>query len=492
MGGETIVKNGSSQKEAEAEGESVGLKANMTLFGATMLGVGCIIGSGIFVSTKGVHANAGSVGLSLIIWILSGVFSAFGAYCYAELGTFITKGGGDYAYVYIAYGKFVGFVRLWIECIVIRPCTLAAVALIFATYVLNPFFPTCASAPYSSQFLAAGCLIVLSLVNALSPRLTSMVNNVFTICKLLALSIIIFTGLYLLASRPADQLEAFQNMFDGPAFDFGKISIAFYSGLWSFNGFNYITIVTEELQNPKRNLPIAIGLSCLICTVVYTFANLAFYAGVTLDEIVDSSAVAVTFAEHHYGYFAMLMPICVAMSCFGTVNGVLLTSSRLFYAGARENQMPSVLCMVNPYVGTPMPSVFFIMLLSLGYLMASGNIYSLINSIQIVNWIAFVMATTGLLYLRVKMPVDQYPRPVKVNLIFPIIFLIGCIFLIVVPLYQEPADSLFGIALMFTSLPFYFIFIYWENKPPAFYAIMDSFTKTCQKLMLVVGEKKAA
>uniref|UniRef100_A0A915L5E6 Uncharacterized protein n=1 Tax=Romanomermis culicivorax TaxID=13658 RepID=A0A915L5E6_ROMCU len=475
--------------------EKVGLKANLNLFGGVMLGVGCIIGSGIFVSTKGVHENAGSVGLSLIIWLLCGVFSALGAYCYAELGTLITQSGGDYAYVYVAFGKFMAFVRLWIECIIIRqdqtcllPCTLAAVAIIFAQYVLQPFF-SCSSPGFALQAAAACCLVTLSLVNAFSSRLTTMIQNVFTIGKLAALALIILTGFYLLATKESSELEAFSNIFDGPPVTFGKLSIAFYAGLWSFNGWNYITIVTEELKNPTRNLPLSIGLSCLICTVVYTLANLAFYAGVSLTEIVESEAVAVTFAEHHYGFLAPIMPLCVAMSCFGTVNGVLLTSSRLFYVGARENQMPNILSMINPYTGTPMPSVFFIMILSMGYLTMSDNIYSLINSIQIVNWIAVAMAVAGLLYLRIKMPVKDHPRPVKVNLIVPVIFLTGCVFLIAVPIYQEFKDSMVGLALLLTSLPVYYLFIHRKNSSSIDNA-MGKFTQACQKIMLVVGEDK--
>lgn len=473
-------KNGSATKE-------VALEANISLFGGVMLGVGCIIGSGIFVSTKGVHENAGSVGVSLIVWLLCGVFSTLGAYCYAELGTFITQSGGDYAYVYVAFGKFMAFIRLWIECLIIRPCSLAAVAIIFANYVLQPFF-TCTEPGFAVQSLAACCLVSLALVNAFSAKWTTLVQNIFTIGKLGALVLIILTGFYLLFTRRADQLESFQNMFDGEI-SFTKLSIAFYAGLWSFNGWNYLNIVTEELKNPQRNLPLAIFLSCFICTVVYTFANVAFYAGVTLEEIVESQAVAVTFAEHHYGMFAWVMPLCVAMSCFGTVNGMLMTSSRLFYVGARENQMPSILCMVNPYTGTPLPSVFFTMFLSLAYLTLSDNIYSLINSVQIVNWIAVAMAAAALLYLRIKMPIKDHPRPVKVSLAVPVIFLLGCAFLIIVPIYQEFKDSMVGLSLLLTSLPFYYLFLH-RKQSKGFVEAMDKFTLACQKLMLVVGETK--
>lgn len=99
-----------------------------------------------------------SVGWSLIIWVVCGLFSALGAYCYAELGTFIRSSGGDYAYVLAAFGPLMGFLRMWIECIIVRPCTITAVAITFATYILKPIFPNSDLPLFAPQFLAAVCI----------------------------------------------------------------------------------------------------------------------------------------------------------------------------------------------------------------------------------------------------------------------------------------------------------------------------------------------
>uniref|UniRef100_A0A0N5AX83 Y+L amino acid transporter 2 n=1 Tax=Syphacia muris TaxID=451379 RepID=A0A0N5AX83_9BILA len=435
--------------------ENVGLKPTINLFGGVMIIVGCIIGSGIFISPKGVHENAGSVGWSLAIWIICGAFSAIGAYCYAELGTFIRLSGGDYAYVLAAFGPLLGFLRMWIECIIVRPCTITAVSITFATYILRPFFNNCSAPFLTPQLLAGTCIVLLALVNCLSMKFVTFIQNFFTAGKLAALTLIIFTGIILIVYGRTDLQP-------------GKIALAFYSGLWAYNGWNYLNFITEELIEPTKNLPRAIAISCTVVTVVYVMTNVAFYAGTSADELLASNAIAVDFANRFYGPIAWIMPVMVALSCFGTVNGIMLTSSRLFFVAGRNKHMPWVLSFINPYYNTPIPAA----ILSCFYLLLSDNIYTLINYVQIVNWLAIGIATAGLLYLRLIFhtfisPCYKYPRPLKVNLVWPVIFLAGCIFL-----------NPIGIGIMMTGLPIYFLFVRLAGKFPMIDSIMSKFTAT--------------
>ena len=137
---------------------SVSLKPKISLLNGITVIVGCIIGSGIFVSPKGVLEKTGSVAVSLIVWFLCGVYSMIGSYCFAELGTMIVKSGADYAYIYEAFGPFLAFLRLWVESIIVRPCTTAIVALTFAYYVIEPLFPDCDQPASSVRLLAAICI----------------------------------------------------------------------------------------------------------------------------------------------------------------------------------------------------------------------------------------------------------------------------------------------------------------------------------------------
>ncbi|KAH7983606.1 hypothetical protein HPB52_013112 [Rhipicephalus sanguineus] len=144
----------------EDEGR-VKLKKEIGLFSGVMIVVGTIIGSGIFVSPKGVFEHAGSVGASLVIWVLCGLFSMIGAVCYAELGTSIPRSGGDYAYVLEAFGPLTAFLRLWVTVLVVQPATLAVLSLTFATYMVKPLYPDCEPPDLALRLMAIVCLYAI-------------------------------------------------------------------------------------------------------------------------------------------------------------------------------------------------------------------------------------------------------------------------------------------------------------------------------------------
>lgn len=465
-----------------------GLAKSLTLFNGVSIIVGCIIGSGIFVSPTGVQEKAGSVGLSLIVWVISGAFAAVGAYCYAELGTLIRKSGGDYAYIMEAFGPFLAFVRLWIESIVVRPCTATIVALTFAIYMLRPFYPDCDPPTGSTQLLAAALLILLTAINSISVRLATFVQDFFTVAKVFALVMIIVTGAVLLVTGKPQYYESFENIFENTARDFKTASLAFYSGLFAYQGWNYLNFIVEELQDPRRNLPLSIAISCTTVTVIYTLTNIALYTVISPDEMLISPAVAVLFAEKMYGSFSFIMPVFVACSTIGSANGVIFTSSRLFFVGAREGHMPKILTMISKNTRTPIPAVVFTGLLSLAYLLLSDDVFSLINYIQISYWLAIGTAIAALFWLRRTMP--NAPRPIKVNLVFPIIFFTGCCALVIVPIIGAPKDTAIGLFIMLTGVPIYLVFVAWKNKPRCLNVMATCVTTFLQKLFMVVDDNK--
>lgn len=472
--------------EVETE-DAVKLKRRITLFNGVGIIIGSIIGSGIFVSPKGVLEGAGSIGVSIIVWVGCGLLSLVGALCYAELGTTITRSGGDYAYILECFGPCLAFLQLWVNLIIIRPTAQAIVALTFAYYALQPAFPSCNPPETATRLLAAICISILTFVNIASVKAATKIQDIFTIAKLVALLLIIFTGAVMIAFGETEYLGNPWENLDGSDVGVGSVSLAFYSGLFAYAGWNFLNFVTEELIDPYRNLPRAIYISIPIVTFVYVFSNVAYFTIVSPKEMMESNAVAVTFGDKVYSFMSWIVPVFVSLSTFGGVNGLLFTSGRLFFVGAREGHLPEFMAMINTKRFTPMPAMLFTGGLSL-LMLISDDMYALINYMSFVQWLSVGMSVAGMLYLRYKDP-DRH-RPIKFSLIIPITFLCAVIFLLIVPLFAAPKDTGMGLLLVLTGLPVYVIGVRWKSKPKSFTNFIASLTKQGQKICMVCSEEE--
>ncbi|XP_076758758.1 solute carrier family 7 member genderblind isoform X2 [Xylocopa sonorina] len=270
--------------------DKVQMRKQLGLLEGVAIILGIICGSGIFISPKGVITEVGSVGVSLIVWILCGLLSMVGALCYAELGTCIPRSGGDYAYIYEAFGDLPAFLYLWAANLIFVPTTNAIMGLTFAQYVLQPFFPNCSIPDNGTRLLAAVTICLLTFANCYDVKDTSKMQNVFMFAKIGALVIIIITGLVWIM---LGHTENFENTFENTIKDPGKLAVAFYSGIFSYSGWNYLNFMTEELKDPYVNLPRAIYISLPLVTLIYVLANVAYLSVLTPTAMIASHAIAV-------------------------------------------------------------------------------------------------------------------------------------------------------------------------------------------------------
>uniref|UniRef100_A0A8C2Z0R3 Solute carrier family 7 member 5 n=1 Tax=Cyclopterus lumpus TaxID=8103 RepID=A0A8C2Z0R3_CYCLU len=469
-----------SPADLPAKGEKIVLKRSITLFNGVGMIIGTIIGSGIFVTPTGVVKETGSAGLSLIVWSACGVISTMGALCYAELGTTITKSGGDYTYILEVYGELAAFLKLWVEMLIIRPSSQYVVSLVFATYLLKPLYPNCPVPDSAAKFIACMCLTSLTFVNCISVRAATKVQDLFTASKLVALLIIILFGFIQISTGDVPYLKP-DKAFEGSKLGVDNIVLALYSGLFQYGGFSFL-----KLPLTHRNLPLAIIISMPIVTVVYVLTNLAYFTTISPEVMVESEAVAVSFGEYHLGVMSWLIPVFVGLSCFGAVNGSLFTSARLFYAGAREGQLPAALGLVHTDLFTPVPSLIFTCLLSMMYAI-SQDIFSVINLFSFFTWLCVGMAIAGMIWLRFTKP--DLRRPIKVYLVIPVTFVLGCVFMIIVSFWAAPFECLVGCSIILTGIPAYLLGYKWK-KPHAVQKMLDIFTVFCQKIFMSVPEER--
>uniref|UniRef100_UPI00358E43BE cystine/glutamate transporter-like isoform X2 n=1 Tax=Myxine glutinosa TaxID=7769 RepID=UPI00358E43BE len=444
------------------------LKKKITLLRGISFITGTVIGGGIFISSKGILENTGSVGLALTIWVVCGIVSFFGAMSYAELGTCIKKSGGHYTYILEAYGPLLAFLRIWVEIIIIRPGVTALVSLAIGRYVLEPLFVPCQVPEIAVKLISAISLLLVMYINSTSVTWTVRLQNTMTVIKLLAMLGIIAPGLYYIASGHVDKL---QGPFLPTKMEPMRLPLAIFYGLFPYAGWN---------------IPRAISISMGIVIVLYVTINVAYCAVLTPDEILSSDAVAVLYGERLFGKIFIIVPIIVALSCVGSLNGGTFAIARTFFVASREGHLPEIISMIHIEKLTPLPAVIVLAPLAL-IMIFIGDIGKLINFFSFARWLLNGLAVSAVIYLRYKKPALH--RPFKVPLYMPVIFSLTCFITVLLSLYSEPWSGGIGCMITLTGVPVYYLFIVRKGNMHRVLLAMGRITKTLQKLLKVIPQE---
>lgn len=441
--------------QKSSKGQPAGkLSRNVTLLQGVSLMVGVMIGSGIFVTPRYVLLHSGSVGMTLLVWISSGVMATLGALCYCELGTLIQRSGGELTYIREALGPLAGFLVSWTMVLILKPASVAIITLSFASYAIQPFMSdNFMETEQLIKAIAAVCIVLITSVNCLSSHWAGQMQIVFMVMKLLAIGIIVLIG----ASKIANgQYENLQSPFKGTNPNIGEIAHAFFSGLWAYDGWNQLNYVTEELQNPHKNLPRGVMIALPLVTLCYTLVNVAYFSILTPAEVLSSDAVAVSVAEKVHPTLVVVMPLFVACSCYGAANGSIFTNGRVVCSAAKEGHMPRFLATINEHFNTPLRAIMFPSSISICLLLL-GNLDSLLSCFSFVAWIFLGGTFLSLLILRWKRPHDL--RPYKVWIGIPVVMVMVSCYLVTAPLLAKPQSSAVALCFVLSGIPVYYLFV---------------------------------
>ncbi|XP_036398142.1 b(0,+)-type amino acid transporter 1-like [Megalops cyprinoides] len=457
------------------------LKREVGLLSAVSLVAGTMIGSGIFMSPQLVLFNIGSPGASLVIWAACGILAMLGSLCYAELGTVIKESGGEYVYIIRTSGQLVAFVFVFNSILVGSPAGIAGVSLSFAEYAVAPFFQDCPSPPMVVKCVAVSAIVGLAIINSLNVRFSMSVQVYFLVAKVLGLAVIVIGGMALLIGGHAN---SFENAFEGTKLAINPVGVAFYQGLWSYDGWNNLNYVTEELKHPEVNLPRAVMIAVPMVTVIYLLVNVSYLAALTPQEMMSSTAVAVTWGNKVLGSWGWVMSVAAAMSAFGSLNGSFFSGGRVCFVAAREGHMPDILSMAHVRRLTPSPALIFTTAISLVVLIP-GDFQSIVNLTSFRAWIFYGITVSGLLYLKIKKP--ELSRPYKVPILFPFLVIVTAIFLVLAPIVDDPQIKYLYVTLfMLSSIMVYVPFIHFKMCP----GILDKVTLFLQLFLEVAPTQK--
>jgi APA family basic amino acid/polyamine antiporter len=474
---------------------------------ATMIVVGSMIGSGIFITSAESARLIGAPGWVLLAWAVAGLMTITGALCCSELATMMPRAGGVYVFLREAYGPSVGFLFGWTLFLVVQTGTVAAVAIAFAKF-LGVFVSAVAPDNYliapisvgrayaislsTEQLAAIALILLLTWTNTRGLQIGKVVQNTFTFAKTAALAGVVVIGLLLgwsanSAARSSAWWDSWANGWSSqiaqPGFALaGGLAVALLFGkamvgpLFAQTAWTNVTFIGSEVRDPSRNLARALLWGCGIVVLLYLLANLAYIAVLPFSEIehAPQNRVAVAMMNAVFGHAGALgMAAAIMISTFGCDNGLILAGARVYFAMARDGLFFKKIATTN---GHHVPAAALVAqgiwtaFLTLPRTMTTnsagkityGNVYNqLLEYIVSADLVFYLLLVAALIVLRKKSPEAERPYRTWGYPFVPIISIMLAGLLIVDLAWLAPATSGIGILIVLTGVP---VYLAWRSR----------------------------
>jgi len=491
-----------------------GLIKGIGLLDASMIVVGSMIGSGIFIVSAGIARQVDSPALLLIVWLVSGLMTTMAALCYGELAAAMPLAGGEYIFLRESLGPMWGFLYGWATLLVIQTATIAAVAVAFANFSGVAWSWFSASAwiwklgtfgPYKIWFgtlgpynvglntqnlLAISSIVFLTWMNTRGLRVGARVQNIFTATKIVALGGLTLLG-FVFATQTARQTN-FSNFWRNASvsglhkYQTGEntmwvslvtlLGLAMVGALFSSSAWTNVTYIASEVRNPRRNLPLALILGTGIVTVLYVLANLAYLNILPLGGTPDGTSVlarglqfaagdrvGTAVAEAIVGSSgALVVAIVVMISTFGCNNGLILAGARVYYAMAKDGLFFRSVGSVNRH-NTPAVALW-VQCVWACVLCLSGTYGQLLDFLVFAVVMFYILTIMGLFVLRFRRPNMERPYRVFGYPVLPAIYLLLAVSIEVQLLRYKPQYTWPGLVIILSGVPVYWL---WQKSQGA-------------------------
>lgn len=453
-------------------------KRELNLLDATLLVVGSMVGSGIFIVSADIARHTGSAGWLILVWIIGGFMTLTAALSYGELSGMYPKAGGQYVYLKEAYNPLTAFIYGWSLFAVIQTGTIAAVGVSFYKF-LAYFVPGVSEdlvlfrigsfKVSPAQLLAIGLIFILTYINTKGVKGGKWIQLVFTLTKIASIAgLIIFGFIYFKADvvsinwSDAFQLKkilpdgSFLNYQNLPAFG-GAIASALVGAIMSYEAWNNVTFVAGEINNPKRNIGLSLLLGTLLVTLIYVLLNLMFTMVLPLTEIAtpEKDRVGIVASQAIFGDSGtVIIALLIMVATFGCNNGLILAGARVYYSMAIDGLFFKKTAKLNKHA---VPEyALWIQFVMASILCLSGQYGDLLDMITFIAVLFYVLTIAGIYILRVKKPNLERPYKAIGYPVLPAIYIIlGLSFCILLIIYK-PYFTWPGLIIALVGIPLYY------------------------------------